>query len=93
MNLVSDPAFQLAVVVFLAVSLVLSGVAIGGLMILWWRHVGLVARMTRQEARSEASLSHEELRRLYEELANIKGQLTTTNQMMRTVQQHLLESE
>lgn len=83
---------QLMIPVLVAL-LVLVGVALGGLMLLWWRHIGLTARVTRMEVRGESGLTHEELRKLYERLAGIEGQLASNNRMMQTVQEHLLERD
>jgi len=59
----------------------------------WWRHDGLASRVTRLEAQQASALSAEECRRLYERLSNIEGRVVTTNELMRTVQQHLLEND
>lgn len=75
----------------LLLMLQLGSLSIG--FVLWWRHVGLVARVTRLEAFQENSLTHAEMRAICERLASIEGQIKTTNQLMQTVQTHLLESE
>lgn len=59
----------------------------------WWRHDNLTSRVTKLEAHREASLSHTEVRGLYERLSSIEGQIQTTNRLMQTVQEHLLEND
>lgn len=61
--------------------------------LLWWRHVGLVARVTRLEVYREQALTHTDVRQVYERLSSMEGQLQTTNRLLQTVQQHLLENE
>lgn len=94
MSVFSDQdVLLISLVAMTALTLVLSGVAVGGLMILWWRHVGVVARVTRLETRNESALTHEELRRLHERMATVEGQVNTTNRLLGTVQQFLLEKD
>lgn len=59
----------------------------------WWRHDGLAARVTRIEANQANALTAHECRRIYERLSNIEGQLTTSAQLMHTIQKHLLEHD
>lgn len=73
--------------------LVLVGGCLAGLVLLWWRHIGLTARVTRLEVRGESALTHDELRRLYERLGGIEGQVAASNRMMQTVQEHLMERD
>lgn len=61
--------------------------------LLWWRHVGLVARVTRLEVYREQALTHTDVRQVYERLSSMEGQIQTTNRLLQTVQQHLLENE
>lgn len=81
------------VIPLLVAMLVLIGFCLLGLLLLWWRHINLTARVTRLETRGETSLTHEEVRRLYERLAGIEGSLEANNRMMKTVQEHLLEKD
>lgn len=81
-------------IVGLLVGLLLIGLLnLCGLAVLWWRLIGLVARVTKLEAYQTLNLTHAETRAIYERLASIEGQVQTTNRLMQTVQQHLLESE
>lgn len=59
----------------------------------WWRHDGLVSRVTRLEVQQAHALTAVECRQIHERLANIEGRVTTTNQVMQTIQEHLLESD
>ncbi|MGH8040348.1 MAG: hypothetical protein ACREPD_21745 [Stenotrophomonas sp.] len=61
--------------------------------LLWWRHVSLVARVTRLEVYREQALTHTDVRLVYERLSSMEGQVQTTNRLLQTVQQHLLENE
>lgn len=71
-------------------------VALGNLavaVLLWWRHIGLVARVTRLEVYQETNLTHAESRQIYERLSSMEGQIQTTNRLLHTVQEHLLEND
>lgn len=81
------------IVVLLVLVLLVSLVNLGIGMLLWWRHVGLVARVTRLEVYQEQNLTHAETRAIYERLSSIEGQVQTTNRLMQTVQEHLLEND
>lgn len=61
--------------------------------VIWWRHIGLVSRVTRLEVYQEQNLTHAETRQIYERLSSIEGQIQTTNRLMQTVQEHLLETD
>jgi len=61
--------------------------------LLWWRHVGLVTRVTRLEVYRESALTHTDVRQVYERLSSIEGQMEATNSLLKTVQKHLLENE
>lgn len=84
---------DIAVIVLLVAVLLACLLNLGVGMLLWWRHVGLVARVARLEVYQEQNLTHAETREIYERLASIEGQIQTTNQLMKTVQDHLLETE
>jgi hypothetical protein len=81
------------IVVLLILVLVVCLLNLGVVMLLWWRHVGLVARVTRLEVYQEQNLTHAETREIYERLSSIEGQVQTTNRLMQTVQEHLLEND
>jgi len=89
----NNTAMNDMVVALLVVVLVISlaNLLIGFL--LWWRHVGLVARVTRLEVYREQALTHTDVRQVYERLSSMEGQIQTTNRLLQTVQQHLLENE
>lgn len=53
----------------------------------------LEGRVTKLEAYQQQNLTHAETRAIYERLAGIEGQIQTTNRLMQTVQEHLLESD
>ncbi|MCR6661841.1 MAG: hypothetical protein NVV60_01505 [Luteimonas sp.] len=95
----SDLVIPLLVIV-LAVCVVNLGVG----MILWWRHVSLIAkvndvkndlsqRITTLEVYQKQNLTHAETRQIYEELSFIKGRLDTMSRSMQSVQEHLLEKD
>jgi len=62
-------------------------------MLSWWRHDDLAQRVTRLEANQAHALTAAECRQIHERLANIEGQLTTSAQLMHTIQKHLLEHD
>lgn len=71
-------------------------VALGNLavaVLLWWRHIGLVSRVTRLEVYQETNLTHAESRQIHERLSSMEGQILTTNRLLQTVQEHLLEND
>lgn len=92
MNVLNDPLFLVILAVFLAACLVLVGVALGGLVLLWWRHIGLVSRVTSMEARNESALTRTELHALHERMATVEGQVIATNRLVETVHEYLLEN-
>lgn len=59
----------------------------------WLRHDSLANRVTRLEAQQANAFSAEEWRRLIDRIGTIEGRLVTTNDLMRTIQEHLLENE
>lgn len=59
----------------------------------WWRHDALSSRVTRLEANQASALTAAECRAIYERLSNIEGRLTTSTQLMQTIQKHLLERD
>ncbi len=59
----------------------------------WARHDGLATRVTRMEALLANNLTPAEIRQLFDRLASLEGQLQTTNGLLRTVQEHLLEND
>ena len=60
----------------------------------WLRHDGLASRVQRLEVlQQNAAMTHPEARQIYERLASIEGQIQTTNRLMQTVQEHLLEND
>jgi Tfp pilus assembly protein PilX len=61
--------------------------------VIWWRHVALAERVTRLETHHQHSLGRSEVLAIHDRLASLEGQLKTTNQMLQTVQKHLLENE
>ncbi|WP_411832311.1 hypothetical protein [Pseudoxanthomonas mexicana] len=81
------------IVPLLVAVLIVCVINVGIGMVLWWRHVGLVARVTRLEVYQEQNLTHAETRQIYERLSSIEGQIQTTNRLMQTVQEHLLEND
>lgn len=50
-------------------------------------------RITRLEERQAAAISHQEVRQIHERLANIEGSVATTKDLMKTIQEHLLEND
>ncbi|KAF1692749.1 hypothetical protein CSC62_14030 [Pseudoxanthomonas jiangsuensis] len=92
-SLLVDPFYQVALIALLAIALVLVGVAIGGLLILWWRHVGLVGRVTRLETRSESALTREELHALQERMSAVETEARATNRLVQTMHEFLLEKD
>lgn len=79
------------VLLMLVLITVLANLALG--IVLWWRQASLGARVARLEVYREHAISQVETRQIYERLASIEGQIQTTNRLMQTVQQHLLESD
>ncbi len=67
--------------------LALLGVVLVAL-VLW-----LFSRVAKLEAQQENSLTHIEVRGLYNELSELKGQMRTMTDLMHKVQEHLLENE
>jgi hypothetical protein len=61
--------------------------------VLWFMHHAVSRRLDALEVRQESALSHVEVRVLYAELAEIKGRLATTTDLMRNVQEYLLERD
>ncbi|RPE81833.1 hypothetical protein [Vulcaniibacterium tengchongense] len=79
-----------------ALLLVLLLLATGNLsvgLLLWWRQNGIAVRVAKLEAFREAGLTHAEIREIYERLSSIEGQIGTTNRLMQTMQEHLLEND
>lgn len=69
-------------------------------MFLWWRHsglegrvAGLEGRVARLEVYQESNLTHAESRSVFERLSSLEGQVQTTNRMLQTVQERLLEND
>lgn len=87
----------------LSVLLTLSAANLCLASVMWWRHYGLASRVaqlegmasriTRLEVYQEQNLTHAETRQIYERLSSIEGQIQTTNRLMQTVQEHLLEND
>lgn len=78
----------------LLVLLTVNGViTLGGVLVLWWRMDALALRTTRVESHQNNGISSAELRRMFEELASMRGQIQTTNQLLQVVQRHLLEND
>lgn len=61
--------------------------------VLWWRHSGLADRVTKLEVHYQHHLSRQEVQRVFERLATLEVQLEATNEMLMTVQTHLLEND
>ncbi|MFZ5538146.1 MAG: hypothetical protein ACOY5V_00210 [Pseudomonadota bacterium] len=61
--------------------------------LVWQRHDGLAHRVTKIEAAQQHALSARETREIHERLASIEGQMSATNQVMRTIQEYLLEQD
>lgn len=60
----------------------------------WKRYGDLAYRVQRLEVlQQNAAMTHPEARQIYERLASIEGQIQTTNRLMQTVQEHLLEND
>lgn len=57
---------------------------------LWRGNYALRERVSRLEA---LQLSHQEIRGIYDRLGTIEGRMTTTVQMMQSIQEHLLEND
>jgi hypothetical protein len=51
------------------------------------------ARVSKLEAYQMQNLTHAETRQIYERLSSIEGQVHTTNRVMQTVQEFLLEND
>lgn len=71
-------------------------VALANLLIaflLWRRHDDLAHRVVRLEANQQHLLTPYEVRQIHERLASIEGSLAVTSQVMKTIQEHLLENE
>lgn len=81
------------VIPLLVLVLVVAGANLLVGMILAWRHAGLAERVSRLEVYQQANLTHAETRAIYERLSLIEGQTATTQTMLRTVQDHLLEKD
>lgn len=78
----------------LLVLLTVSGVVtLGGVLVLWWRLDALALRVTRVESHQSSGVSSAEIRRMFEELASMRGQLQTSNQLLQMMQRHLLEND
>ncbi|WP_447904521.1 hypothetical protein [Stenotrophomonas geniculata] len=90
----SDPVMAGPMVVGLLV-LVAGLVSINLLVgiVLWWRHSGLADRVTKLEVNYQHHLSRQEVQRVFERLVTLEVQLETTNEMLMTVQTHLLEKD
>ncbi|WP_414499159.1 hypothetical protein [Stenotrophomonas maltophilia] len=90
----SDPVMAGPMVVGLLV-LVTGLVSINLLVgiVLWWRHSGLADRVTKLEVHYQHHLSRKEVQQVFERLASLEGQLDNTNEMLKTVQKHLLETD
>lgn len=84
-----EPVLLSLLVAVLVIQLVQVGLGV----ILWWRHVSLASRVTRLEVQREHAITQAEFRQVYERLSSIEGQIKTTNQLMQTVQEHLLEND
>ncbi len=69
----------------------LANLLVGVLM--WQRHDELAHRVTKIEAAQQHALSARETREIHERLASIEGQMITTTQLMRTIQEYLLEQD
>lgn len=83
----SDNTVLLILVILTIVNLIVTIMA-------WWRHDGLSSRVQRLEVlQQNAAMTHLEARQIYERLASIEGQNQTTNRLLQTVQEHLLENE
>lgn len=81
------------VIPLLLVLLALSLVTVTLIGVLWWQHMGLLARVSRLEESQKHLLNHADARLLYERLSSVEGQITANTQITRSVQQHLLDRE
>lgn len=90
----SDPVMAGPMVVGLLV-LVTGLVSINLLVgiVLWWRHSGLADRVTKLEVHNEHRITRDEVQKVFERLATLEGKTDTTNELLKTVQEHLLENE
>lgn len=77
----------------LLVAVVLAAMNLAVAVASWWRHDSLASRVTRIEASQASALTSAECRGIFERLSNIEGRVNTTNQLMQTIQKHLLEHE
>lgn len=85
---------NVSLIELLLVLLVLGGLALAAVCVsMWWRQVDLIARVTHLEAGTKNAPTHGDMRRIQEELANIRGEVSTTKQLMQTTVKHLLESK
>lgn len=82
---------QTLILPLLLVVLVVVLITLGISLALWHRTSSLAGRVTRLEVYQENNLTHAETRQIYERLSSIEGQIQTNNQLMQTVQKHLLE--
>lgn len=81
------------VIPLLFLVLVVAGANLLVGMVLWWRHAGLAERVSRLEIYQQQNLTHAETRQIYERLSLIEGQTATTQTILRSVQEHLLEKD
>lgn len=79
--------------ILLVLLLAISLGSLLGAVLLWLRQDALTGRIVRIEAVTKNAVSHQDVVKVYEDLAFIKGQLQTTNQLMLAVQKHLLEKD
>ena len=71
-----------------------------GLLLLWRHidkrdtaHTDLASRVTRIEANQANGLTAQQIHAIYADVAEIKGRLATSVDMMKTIQEHLLERD
>lgn len=90
MNAPMPSGLMLGLLILLVV-LVAINLLIG--LVMWWRHSGLADRVTKLEIHYQHSLGRAEVTEIRDRLSSLEGQVETTNRMLRTVQEHLLEND